>query len=154
MKCFNINSTKLKFKSNFKKDEITGCWNWIGPKTSDGYGGMSSSFTGKSKMYRAHRLSYILFKESIIPDDKQILHKCNNTLCVNPDHLYAGSHLDNMKDLRESGVLSGKNNPNFGVKCSEEKKEKLRGSNSKAWKDPKIREKYLKSFGKRKDKNE
>lgn len=151
---YNIDNIKKRFSSKYIKDEKTGCWIWTG-KPIQGYGGFWCNFNGKSKQFPAHRISYMLFKE-IISNDKLVLHKnsCNNKLCVNPDHLYIGTHLDNMKDLHEIGTLSGKNNPNFGVKCSKEKKEKLKKSNSRAWKDPKIREKYLKSFRKRKEKNE
>jgi len=55
-----------------------------------------------------------------------------------------------MNDLKEAGTLAGENNPNYGVKCSDEKRRKLSESNSKAWEDPKIREKYIKAFNKRK----
>ncbi len=37
----------------------------------------------------------------------------------------AGTHEDNMKDLREAGTLAGKNNPNYGIKCSDDRKEKI-----------------------------
>jgi len=154
-KCFTLEQTLKKFKSNLIIDEVTRCWNWIGAKTSDGYGGMSTCFfTGKSKMYRAHRLSYMLFIGEI-PDGKQILHKnsCNHKMCVNPDHLYSGTHEDNMRDLREMGTLAGENNPNFGVKCSDEKRLKLRISNTEAWKDPIIHQKYLSRFKRRKRKS-
>jgi len=73
---------------------------------------------------RAHRVSYALYVGPISKDLK-ILHKCNNSKCVNPDHLYMGTHADNMRDLRDAGSLKGENNPNFGIVCTEEKKIKI-----------------------------
>ena len=75
-----------------------GCWVWIGAKTSRGYGCVSYRSEGKKKQLAAHRLSYALHKGSF---DKQnhVLHKCDNTLCVNPEHLFLGTQQDNMKDM-------------------------------------------------------
>lgn len=147
IKAYDINEIKKRFLSKIIINE-KGCWIWNGP-VKQGYGGFWCYINGKGKDYPAHRISYILFKDAV-PDDKMVLHKneCNNKLCVNPDHLYIGTHKDNMKDLREIGTLAGKNNPNFGIKCSEEKRIKLSKSNSEAWKKPEIRNKYLKRFEK------
>jgi len=48
---------------------------------------MTCCWEGESKPYPAHRLSYIIYKGDI-PEGLQVLHKCNNKKCVNPDHLY------------------------------------------------------------------
>jgi hypothetical protein len=163
---YNINNIKKRFLSKIIKSDETECWIWIG-STSKGYGGFYCHFNEKGKIYPAHRISYMLFKE-IVPDDKMVLHKnsCNNKLCVNPDHLYIGTHKDNMKDLHEMGTLAGKNNPNFG-KHNVEKNKKISLSVSKTmnnlvlkehlskiskenWKNPIIRQNYLDGFKKRK----
>ena len=71
----------------------SGCWNWTGflnPISSRGY------FRMNGKRHLAHRASFILFKGSI--GKFNVLHKCDNTKCVNPDHLFLGTHLDNMRD--------------------------------------------------------
>lgn len=112
-----------KFKTKYEINVENGCWEWKG-KLVQGYGGMYCCWEGKGKSYPAHRLSYMI-NVGDIPDGLQILHKCNNKKCVNPDHIYAGTHTDNMDDLREAGTLAGKNNPNYGVKCSDERKEKI-----------------------------
>ena len=57
------------------------------------------------KMYPSHRASYILFIGDV-PDGLLACHKCNNGMCVNPSHLYIGTHNDNMRDLRKSKVLA------------------------------------------------
>ena len=73
-----------------------GCWEWTGGVTKRGYGTIGL----KNRKYKAHRLSYkIHFDEDI--SELQINHHCDNRICVNPDHIYAGSHQDNMDDATE-----------------------------------------------------
>ena len=52
-----------------------------------------------------------------------VLHHCDNPPCVNPDHLYLGTHRDNMDDVRERGILAGERGPraklnNFTVRLA------------------------------------
>jgi hypothetical protein len=79
-----------------KKDQIyansipepnSGCWLWLGCLNKDGYA-VAYRSTG-------HRLSYIAFKGPI-PDDCEIDHKYKVRCCVNPDHLEAVSHAENV----------------------------------------------------------
>lgn len=53
------------------------------------------------RMGRSHRLSWEIHRGPI-PDGKWVLHRCNNTRCVNPDHLYLGDHKENMDDMARS----------------------------------------------------
>lgn len=54
-------------------------------------------------MVRAHRLSYRIH-HGPIPDGLLVLHSCNNKLCVNPAHLSAGSHSDNIRQAWRDGL--------------------------------------------------
>ena len=61
--------------------------------------------------------------------------KKDNPKCINPDHLYIGTHEDNMNDMAISGINAGKNNPMYGkpgtrlgATLSEETKQKIRNN--------------------------
>ncbi len=96
------------------------CWTWVGQKDKDKYGMLRVGST----IMRAHRFSYILHRGEI-PDGLLALHTCNNTLCVNPNHLYLGTHDDNMEDRKESGhYATGENHPM--AKLSNEQAEQVR----------------------------
>lgn len=72
--------------------EPSGCWKWTA-HTQNGYGSINYHY----KQRGAHRISWMLHRGEI-PRDKWVLHKCNNKLCVNPDHLYLGNAQDNAGD--------------------------------------------------------
>jgi hypothetical protein len=71
------------------------CWIWRGTRHCQGYG----SFGYKGKSMLAHRLMWEVLKGPI-PKGMFLLHKCDTPLCVNPDHLFLGTQLDNMRDSR------------------------------------------------------
>lgn len=71
----------------------SGCWLWDGPLNPTGYG----IFFRKPFPKPAHRVSYLVFKGDI-EEGLCICHKCDTPMCVNPDHLFKGTLLDNMRD--------------------------------------------------------
>lgn len=81
-----------RFFSKIDKTE-GGCWLWKATLFSNGYG----QFFAASKNMRAHRASYLIHKGAI-PDGLLVLHKCDVRHCVNPDHLSAGTQMDNVRD--------------------------------------------------------
>lgn len=69
------------------------CWAWTAGLRGKGYG----SFWLDGKTRKTNRVAYKL-ANGPIPEGLHVLHTCDNCLCVNPDHLWLGTHADNMDD--------------------------------------------------------
>lgn len=74
------------------------CWTWHGALSPGGYG----RFCYHNGLYQAHRVSWEI-ANGTIPDRLYVLHTCDNRACVNPKHLFLGSHTDNMRDMDAKG---------------------------------------------------
>jgi hypothetical protein len=73
-----------------------GCWNWTGKSKR----GSLLALDGKDDL--AYRVSYILFNGPI-NDGLFVCHHCDNMRCCNPEHLFLGTHQDNMDDMANKG---------------------------------------------------
>ena len=97
----------------FKNIEFleNGCWEWKGEFWSNGrYGVVKFK---KKESYSAHRMSFLMFND--IPKTNYVIcHKCDNTRCVNPEHLFQGTRSDNMKDASIKNRLDIQKNPKLG----------------------------------------
>ena len=74
------------------------CWLWTGCRRAYRYG----SFHLADKLISAHRYSWLIHRGEI-PHKLHVLHTCDNPICVNPEHLWVGTHQDNMKDKSNKG---------------------------------------------------
>lgn len=92
---------QLSYWPRIEKRE-SGCWIWHGCKDGAGYGYVSVL----SKPISAHRIAYVLDKGAI-PKGTEICHSCDTPLCVNPEHLFAATHEENMRDMRAKGRWPG-----------------------------------------------
>ncbi len=79
-------------------DPETGCRNWIRYR-SHGYG----SFSWQGKHLAAHRASWEDANKTQIPKGFQVCHSCDNRACIEPEHLWLGTHQDNQKDKMAKG---------------------------------------------------
>lgn len=103
------------------------CWIWTGGTSSDGYGKVKR----KGKSVRAHRVFYEHFVGNI-PDGMFVCHTCDTPLCVNPAHLWVGTHAQNEKDKDVKGRRSpspSTSHPHLVPKGEKHPKHKLTNQN-------------------------
>lgn len=99
MKEFPMSIAKTRFDSRVIRSE--GCWRWGGSTNTKGYGRIK--INGQDIL--AHRLAWTLHKGEI-PSGMLICHKCDNPVCVNPDHLFIGTQRDNIRDAAAKGRIA------------------------------------------------
>jgi hypothetical protein len=90
------------------------CWPWIGRRHTRGYG-----FFDANKNYRSLRSTRVLIKivTGSDPGNNEACHSCDYPPCCNPDHVFAGTHTDNMADMSAKGranVRRGKDHHFYG----------------------------------------
>jgi hypothetical protein len=88
-----------RFWAAVQRPDAKACWVWTGSTNSRGYG--LFLLIGRTRV-RAHRLTWLLSRGEI-PAGMEVCHSCDNTLCVNPDHLFLGTHRDNHLDSVRKG---------------------------------------------------
>lgn len=95
----------------------SGCWLWLGPVNSAGYGYMSDPRKPVNRRSASRTFVHRIVCECMygkMDDDIFTRHTCDNTFCVNPNHLIPGTKLDNSKDAVERNKLAsvaGESNP-------------------------------------------
>lgn len=94
-----------RFEEKYEPIPEAGCWIWTACSHERGYGLFYTGFNRKKgKMEFAHRVSYEIYF-GISPGDRSVCHSCDNPSCVNPNHLFLGSHKENMEDMMNKGRL-------------------------------------------------
>lgn len=97
-----------RFLGKFDKGASDACWLWRGATLPGGYGTMGGERCGKHIV--AHRYAYEQ-ANGPIPAGMLVCHDCDTPGCVNPAHLFLGTHETNMQDLKSKGRGKGAAKP-------------------------------------------
>lgn len=101
IKCTNLSKLQpiaARFWSKVRKTRT--CWWWLAGTTARGYG----KFWIDGRTVHAHRVAWELVNGPMDPG-LVARHKCDNPLCVRPDHVVPGTNLDNTRDMVERGRM-------------------------------------------------
>lgn len=105
-----FDKTPQEFLKRKSRESETGCIEWTAKLTKHGYGQIGFYNYGKMYNFRlAHRLAYFLHYGDF-DRDLFVCHKCDNPKCINPEHLFLGTHIDNMDDMINKRILRKKMN--------------------------------------------
>ena len=102
----NNMSLSDRFWTRVSAPNEQGCWLWLGAKDGSGYGRINDT----ARPDLAHRVSYRL-NVGAVPPKMYVCHRCDVPSCVNPEHLFLGTPLDNMHDC----VVKGRHR--YGTTC-------------------------------------
>lgn len=86
-------------------DQTTGCIPWLASRKPGGYGQIRGDKPAQRTLL-AHRVAWQLFRGRL-DENLEILHRCNNPSCVNPEHLEQATHLKNVQDAARDGLMTG-----------------------------------------------
>lgn len=95
-------SILARFWSRVNREKAKGCWPFTGYIATHGYGHFQFTEDGIHYRERAHRFVWFI-RHGDIPAGMEICHRCDNPACVNPDHLFLGTHQQNCLDSIHKG---------------------------------------------------
>ncbi|UZF57728.1 HNH endonuclease [Gordonia polyisoprenivorans] len=93
---------RTRFWTKVDRAGLDDCWRWEGAVNPRGYGTWSVSLAGRCTSVRPHRVAWFL-THGVLDEGVVIDHKCGTRTCVNPQHLDAVEHLENIARISPTG---------------------------------------------------
>lgn len=93
-RAFTPEQRLASFWAKVDKNGPNGCWVWTASRKPNGY----AQFYSRGRMHRAHRLAWTLMGRELPAKGLELAHRCHNRICVNPEHIYVATHLENIQD--------------------------------------------------------
>jgi hypothetical protein len=103
-------SLEVRFWEKVDVRECDECWPWTANwDRTHGYGLIKMTYTpGVAEQAHAHRVSWEIANHKRVPRGLDVMHSCDNRICVNPKHLSVGTRKQNLEDM----VAKGRSNKN------------------------------------------
>ena len=98
--------TRARFERKFMPEPMSGCWIWIGARGRKATASSSSRHAKSKGLIAAHRVAWMMYRGRL-PAHVLACHRCDNPPCVNPSHLFEGTHGDNSRDCVSKGRWGG-----------------------------------------------